>query len=229
MRRFAEAAATEDRAIALAPEDAGLRTDRASLDLEWRADPKPLHKIFPAIFNENPAAAAEAGEYCLDLALCERDPVLAERALAAIGDGFNWNQLFFPVAFLKGCVARVFGDEAAARKAFTAARAEVERTVDERPDEGPPFCVLGLIDAGLGRNEEAIREGRRASELLPVSKDAMRRSLHHAISRRYLRVDRRERSRDRANRRDAPNPELAKLRRTTSASFLGSAARRSAF
>jgi serine/threonine protein kinase/tetratricopeptide (TPR) repeat protein len=173
MRRFAEAAATEDRAIALAPEDAGLRTDRASLDLEWRADPKPLHKIFPAIFNENPAAAAEAGEYCLDLALCERDPVLAERALAAIGDGFNWNQLFFPVAFLKRCVARVFGDEAVARKAFTAARAEVERTVDERPDEGPPLCVLGLIDAGLGRNEEAIREGRRASELLPVSKDAI--------------------------------------------------------
>ena len=30
-----------------------------------------------------------------------------------------------------------------------------------------------LIDAGLGRKEEAIREGRRASELTPVAKDAM--------------------------------------------------------
>jgi hypothetical protein len=33
--------------------------------------------------------------------------------------------------------------------------------------------VLGLIDAGLGRKEEALREGRRAVELLPVEKDSM--------------------------------------------------------
>jgi hypothetical protein len=33
--------------------------------------------------------------------------------------------------------------------------------------------VLGLIDAALGRKEEALREGRRAVELLPVEKDAI--------------------------------------------------------
>jgi len=33
--------------------------------------------------------------------------------------------------------------------------------------------VLGLIDAGLGRKEEALSEGRRAVELLPVEKDAL--------------------------------------------------------
>ena len=31
--------------------------------------------------------------------------------------------------------------------------------------------MLGLIDAALGRKEEALREGRRAVELLPVEKD----------------------------------------------------------
>jgi TolB-like protein/Flp pilus assembly protein TadD len=170
MRRFAEAAATVDRAISLAPEDAQLRAIEPAIP--WRADPKPLHKIFPAMITENPAAAQLAGEVWLDLALCERDPVLAERAMGTIMDGFNRNQLFLSVTFLKGCVARAFGDDAAARKAFTAARAEVERTVRERPDEGPPLCMLGLIDAGLGRKEEAIREGRRAAELTPVTKDA---------------------------------------------------------
>ena len=30
------------------------------------------------------------------------------------------------------------------------------------PDNGPPVVVLGLIDAALGRKEEALREGRRA-------------------------------------------------------------------
>jgi hypothetical protein len=32
---------------------------------------------------------------------------------------------------------------------------------------------LGLIDAGLGRKEEALREGRRALELTPVAKNAV--------------------------------------------------------
>jgi hypothetical protein len=33
--------------------------------------------------------------------------------------------------------------------------------------------VLGLIDAALGRKEEALREGRRAVELSPIKKDAL--------------------------------------------------------
>jgi serine/threonine-protein kinase len=35
------------------------------------------------------------------------------------------------------------------------------------------LCVLGLIDAALGRKEEALGEGQRAVELLPVEKDAI--------------------------------------------------------
>jgi TolB-like protein/Tfp pilus assembly protein PilF len=173
LRRFAEAAAALDRAIGLAAQESGSRVLRAWVDLEWRADPKPLHKTFEAMINENPETAAEWGEAWIDLALCERDPALAERALATMPKGFDMDALHIPLTFMEGCVARAFGDDAAARKAFTAARAEVERTVREQPDYGPPLCVLGLIDAGLGRKEEAIREGRRASELLPVSKDAI--------------------------------------------------------
>ena len=64
-------------------------------------------------------------------------------------------------------------DDDKARVAFTAARAEQEKIVQAQPDYGPPLCVLGLIDAALGRKEEALREGRRAVELLPVEKDAI--------------------------------------------------------
>jgi hypothetical protein len=63
-------------------------------------------------------------------------------------------------------------DEAKARAAFSVARAEQEKIVLAQPSHGPTLCVLGLIDAGLGRKEEALREGRRAVELLPVEKDA---------------------------------------------------------
>jgi hypothetical protein len=64
-------------------------------------------------------------------------------------------------------------DEEAARAAFTVARVEQEKAVQAQPNYGPPLCVLGLIDAGLGHKKEALREGRRAVELLPVRKDAI--------------------------------------------------------
>src|SRR5213076_3607428 len=73
----------------------------------------------------------------------------------------------------EGLLARIKGDAAAARAAFTAARAQQQEAVRARPDDGPTFCLLGLIDAGLGRKEEALREGRRAIELTPVAKNAL--------------------------------------------------------
>ena len=68
-------------------------------------------------------------------------------------------------------------DDHKAQLAFTAARAEQEKTIQAQPDYGPPWCVLGVIDAALGRKEEALREGRRALELLPVKKDPLNRML----------------------------------------------------
>ena len=75
--------------------------------------------------------------------------------------------------FVEGLNARIVKDDSKARSDFTAARVEQEKIVERQPDYGPALCVLGLIDAALGRKEEALREGRRAVELLPVEKDAV--------------------------------------------------------
>ena len=61
-------------------------------------------------------------------------------------------------------------DERKAQSAFGVARAEQEKIVQSEPNYGPTLIVLGLIDAALGRREEALREGRRAVELLPMEK-----------------------------------------------------------
>jgi serine/threonine-protein kinase len=83
------------------------------------------------------------------------------------------NNVIFSRLFVEGLIARMAKDDDKARMAFTAARAEQEKAVATQPNYGPPLCVLGLIDAALGRKEEALREGRRAVELLPVDKDAL--------------------------------------------------------
>ncbi len=47
------------------------------------------------------------------------------------------------------------------------------RAIAESPRDAARYALLGLIDAGLGRNEEAIRNGARAVELLPETVDAL--------------------------------------------------------
>ena len=74
-------------------------------------------------------------------------------------------------SFGEGLLARMTKDEARARAAFEAARAQQEKIVQAQPDYGPALCVLGLIDAALGRKDLALEEGRRAIALMPLEKD----------------------------------------------------------
>ena len=83
--------------------------------------------------------------------------------------------------------------------------------MSEQPGYAPALCVLGLIDAALGRKDEAIREGRRAIELLPITKDSIDGAELVKLHGRNLRLVWRKRSRHRTNRSDAENPEHLKL------------------
>src|SRR4029078_3518700 len=105
----------------------------------------------------------------------ERDGAAAERALVAVGDNQCWGEgtIILSRGFGEGLLARMTKDEARARAAFEAARAQQEKIVQAQPDYGPTLCVLAMIDAALGRKEAALEEGRRAIELLPVEKDSM--------------------------------------------------------
>ena len=76
-------------------------------------------------------------------------------------------EIFLSRSFVEGLVARMRKDEGNARSAFVAARAEQQKCVQAQPNDGQALGLLGLIDAGLGRKEEALREGRRAVELFP--------------------------------------------------------------
>ena len=122
------------------------------------------------------AGGSDRGLYAkLSCALAERDAVTAKNALIASGENppFHEEAVHFNRPLVEGVIARMTKDEDKACAAFTAARAEQEKIVQAQPNYGPALCVLGLIDASLGRKEEALGEGRRAVELLPVEKDAI--------------------------------------------------------
>jgi len=109
-------------------------------------------------------------------ALAERDATTAKDALTALGENpinLTEDNVRFNRSFFEGVVARMAKDESKARLAFTAARAEQEKIVRAQPNYALAVCALGLIDAALGRKDQALREGRRAVELLPSEKDAL--------------------------------------------------------
>jgi len=172
--RYTDAKSAWARLLAITPDDATAKASRAMVDLDWKGDTRPLHQMIDAIRATNPAAVQSIADLWLTCALAERDATAANNALVAAGEMpiVLSVENVFPRPFLEGVIARMINDEAKARSAFTAARAEQEKIVQAQPNYGPALCVLGLIDAGLGRKEEALREGRRALELLPVEKDA---------------------------------------------------------
>ena len=174
LRQYADAERVLDRVIALAPKDSSMRAYRASIELEWHADPHPLSSTIRAIIAEDSREAQNIAELWLKVSLCERDFDGARRALAALPiAGCYYDTIPFPRSWCEGVAARMRGDTAAAHAAFAKTRAETAKLIADQPDYAEALCVLGMADAALGNKEDAIREGRRAVELTPVSKNAI--------------------------------------------------------
>jgi TolB-like protein/Tfp pilus assembly protein PilF len=174
LRDYADAERVLDRAIALAPKDSNMRSFRAATELDWHADTRPLISTIRAIVAEDSREAENIAQLWLQVSLCERDFDGARRALAALPiAGCYDDTVPFPRAWCEGLVAQMRGDARAAGAAFTSARTEAVKLVAQQPGYAEALCVLGMADAALGHKEDAIREGRRAVELLPVTKDAI--------------------------------------------------------
>ena len=174
VRRYADVKPLLNRVLAIESNRVDTEVFLASVDFHWKADIRPFHQMIDSIRTTNPAELPAIADAWLTCALAERDPGAAANAITAVGENaFGDDTVQFSRTFVEGLVARMMQDEGKARSAFTAARSEQEKIVQAQPDYGPPLCVLGLIDAALGRKEEALREGRRAVELLPVEKDAI--------------------------------------------------------
>ena len=174
LRRYPEEAAVLDRALAINPNDVDTKVARALIDFDQKADTRQLHQTIDSIRARNHDAIQGVADSWLACALAERDAGAAEAALAALGGNvFGADAVQLHQAFGEGLIARMTKDEGKARSSFTAARTQQEKVVQAQPEYGPALCVLGLIDAGLGRKEDALSEGRRAIELMPVEKDSI--------------------------------------------------------
>jgi hypothetical protein len=122
------------------PDNVETRTARGLYYLCWKADTQPLHQTIDVILAQGPGAIASSADIWFFCALAERDPAAAERALAALGDNPWWAEdtVILSRSFGGGLLARMTKDEAKARTAFEAARAQQEKIVQRSRTTAQP-------------------------------------------------------------------------------------------
>ena len=171
-RRYEDETRSWDRALRIIPGDPNTLIARACVAANWKADLTPYQTTFAKLIAENPKVGSDVDDPFYTLR--ERTKTAANRVLTNYPvEGVEYYSVKYSRAYWEGVVARWENETAKARAAFSAAHSEVEKILAKQPDFPAAHSLLGMIDAGLGRKEEAIREGRRACELLPISTDAV--------------------------------------------------------
>jgi tetratricopeptide (TPR) repeat protein len=104
--------------------------------------------------------------------LCIRDLARALQRVAQAPAVLEDTRLYLTKSSLYAQVYDLLGDRELARAYYDSARVFLERETLEQPDDSRIHSTLGIAYAGLGRSEEAIRQGKLAVELMPVARDA---------------------------------------------------------
>jgi TolB-like protein/Flp pilus assembly protein TadD len=166
------AAEMYDRVVTLAPTP-NFKIARAYIDVYANGQTDRLKTTLAAIpAGTDPSGLVTRARW--DLAMLERDYAAAENAMASYPlEVFQSDGMPMPKSFFRGCTALARGDAATAQAQFALSLPTFELAVKEAPTRGLRHANLGLLYSFMGRKEDAVREGRRAVELEPESKDAL--------------------------------------------------------
>jgi TolB-like protein/class 3 adenylate cyclase/Tfp pilus assembly protein PilF len=173
MRRWPEAARWAQRMQAMAPASLVAKIQSGYVDFWWKGDTHLLKSLLSQV----PAGTDPDGVITScrwDAAMIDRDFGAARVALqtSTVNEISYTNAAATPKSFFQGCIELAEGNNTQARKLFELVGPTFEKAVEEAPLSADRHANLGWFYAFAGRKDDAIREGRRAVELKPESKDA---------------------------------------------------------
>ena len=174
MRNYPEAMRCFDKAISLTPDVTRPYGYKASLYLLWEGSTKKARAVVKKALES--------------VGLPERSPIFnmlinfdvydgnyqdALRRVSSRSEDNDSQDFFIPVAMQYASIYGYMKNDLA-KKYYDEGLKIVEAKIRQEPDDARLRSALGIACAGLGRKQDAIREGKLAVDLLPVSKDAMR-------------------------------------------------------
>lgn len=160
VRRFAEADAMFERAIALAPDDGRLWGWRANLQLAWQGDIRRAQ----AVLAESPRGVEVPANFPAYLALCSDRPEEAAR----LADELTIEQLLtWPLMQWSAFQGyRRTGQQERVERLATGLAAQGGLLDQRYPDEYYPPLVLGMADLFAGRGAAALDRFETAADRL---------------------------------------------------------------
>jgi serine/threonine protein kinase/Tfp pilus assembly protein PilF len=169
LRRYAEAESFLDRAIEVAPGYVSPYVTKADNVLSWKGDIRAARKIIDRMPNK------ELHTYTVIWFFQEIFERNYDAAIARLDgtsiDVFQEEAHYVPKTLLRAYALSLKKDPSS-RTFYEKARTFLEEKVKENADVSAVHMALGMAYAGLGRKEDAIKEGKRGLELAPLSKDA---------------------------------------------------------
>jgi len=172
MRRYTEANAACDKALALAPDQMWPYLSKAFNFWSWKGELKESRAVLEAMPTDIRDDWVDWAWFMQNLLEGKYRGALDR--IASKSDG--WIRIKVgaqPVSLLSAQVYEYLGEPERALTHYQTARVTLEAEVQAHPEDPRYHSSLGVTYAALGRKEDAIREGKRAVELLPMSKDAV--------------------------------------------------------
>jgi TolB-like protein/Tfp pilus assembly protein PilF/class 3 adenylate cyclase len=173
LRRWPDASRWAAQMRAMAPASLVAKIQSGYVDFWWKGDTRLLKSMLSQVpAGTDPDGGVTSVRW--EVAMLERDFGAARAVLESspLTEFSYTNAAPTLKSFLEGCIDLAQGDQAKAQKAFEMARSSFEKAVEEAPESADRHANLGWFYAFAGRKDDAIREGRRAVELKPESKDA---------------------------------------------------------
>src|SRR5256884_1943596 len=176
LRDFDAANKTIDRALRVNPDNLGLWEVKSKLAIAEKGDLSVAERAFQEVksipMNDLEKLRIAGGR--ADVFLLERKYQEGLREAESLSDGLLAG---VPAAlcakyYLVGFARKALHDEAGARAALLKAKELLEAQLKQSPDSPDLRIQLAKVLAYLGEKDAALNEARRATEILPETKDA---------------------------------------------------------
>jgi len=173
LRRYSEADAQYDRTIELRPDEQGVYTSKSWLQVLWKGDTEEARRILhEALERTEQWPGLTVMETYLDIAEGDYEQALSRQA-GPLNIDRSWAEDSASYYSLKGDIYRYMNRTQMMYAYYDSARIIMERLVSTTPEDHWQHAYLGWAYAGLGRKHDAIREAELATELMPVSENAV--------------------------------------------------------
>ena len=164
-----------DRAISLAPDMARPYGYKASLYLLWEGSTEKARAVVEQALKtirspEEPLIVNSL----IDLDVYEGNYQKALDRLSSKSEDIDSQDSYIPKPLRYASIYWYMKKGDFAKKYYEEAQHILKTKIQQQPDDARFHSALGIAYAGLGRENDAIREGILAKELLPVGKEAMR-------------------------------------------------------